>query len=131
MDIEVHEDIYIWLNHVGLTDDAINPGEFDIPENAPQLIAAAVDAAHSNLSMVKSTNLDHAQGRIAGWQHRAEYWQHANSGQQTTKIKDTKRLINQDEELLKSMAPERSLVRPHALIIPDNAQTNINEAEAR
>lgn len=131
VDIEVHEDIYVWLNQVGLTDDAINPGDFDIPENAPQLIAAAVDAAHSNLSMVKSTNLDHSQGRIAGWQHRAEHWQHANSGHQTTKIQDTKRLINQDEELLKSMAPERSLVRPLALILPDNAQTNSNEAEAR
>lgn len=131
VDVEFHEDIYSWLNSVGLNDKAINPGEFPIPANAPQLIAAAVEAAHTNLSMVKNTNLEQAESRIAGWQHRAETWQQANSGQQTVKIKDTKRLIHQDEELLKSMAPERSLVRPLALILPENAPTNSNEAKAR
>lgn len=131
VDVEFYEDIYSWLNSVGLNDNAINPGEFAIPANAPQLIAAAVEAAHSNLSMVKNTNLEQAESRIAGWQHRADSWQQANSGQQTIKIKDTKRLIHQDEELLKSMAPERSLVRPLALILPENAPTNSNEAEAR
>ena len=90
-----------------------------------------MEAAHTNLSMVKNTNLEQAESRIAGWQHRADTWQQANSGQQTVKIKDTKRLIHQDEELLKSMAPERSLVRPLALILPEDAPTNSNEAEAR
>ena len=131
VDVEFHEDVYAWLNHVGLTENAINPGEFTVPDNAQQLIAAAVEAAHTNLSMVKNTNLEQAQGRISGWQHRADSWQQANSGQQTVKIKDTKRLIHQDEELLKSMAPERSLVRPLALILPENAPINSNEAEAR
>ncbi|OFO18648.1 helicase [Corynebacterium sp. HMSC056F09] len=139
VDIEVHEDVYAWLGRIGLTDNAINPGEFAVPETAAQLIAAAVEAAQSHLTVVKNTNLDHAQDRIAGWQQRAAIWQQANSGQQTLKIKDTKRLIHQDEELLKSMAPERSLVRPLALILPDNtdaartsaAHTHTNEAEAR
>ena len=139
VDIEVHEDVYAWLNRIGLSDNAINPGEFAVPDTAAQLIAAAVEAAHSHLTVVKNTNLDHAQDRIAGWQQRADHWQQANSGQQTLKIKDTKRLIHQDEELLKSMAPERSLVRPLALVLPDNtdaactsaARTNINEAEER
>ncbi|MGV0327912.1 DEAD/DEAH box helicase [Corynebacterium guaraldiae] len=144
VDIEVHEDIYAWLGRIGLTDNAINPGEFAVPDTAGQLIAAAVGAAHSHLTVVKNTNLDHAQDRIAGWQQRADHWQEANDGQQTLKIKDTKRLIHQDEELLKSMAPERSLVRPLALILPDDtdaartstapttaAHTNTNEAEAR
>lgn len=144
VDIEVHEDIYAWLGRIGLTDNAINPGEFAVPDTAGQLIAAAVEAAHSHLTVVKNTNLDHAQDRIAGWQQRADHWQEANDGQQTLKIKDTKRLIHQDEELLKSMAPERSLVRPLALILPDDtdaartsaahtsaAHTTTNEAEAR
>lgn len=131
VDVEFHEDIYAWLNSAGINDNAINPGEFSIPDNAPQLIAAAVETAHTNLSMVKNTNLEQAENRIAGWQHRADTWQQANSGQQTVKIKDTKRLIHQDEELLKSMAPERSLVRPLALILPENAPSNSNEAEAR
>ncbi|OFK70252.1 DEAD/DEAH box helicase [Corynebacterium sp. HMSC074A09] len=139
VDIEIHEDVYAWLNRIGLSDNAINPGEFAVPDAAAQLIAAAVEAAHSHLTVVKNTNLGHAQDRIAGWQQRAEHWQQANDGQQTLKIKDTKRLIHQDEELLKSMAPERSLVRPLALILPDNtdaartsaAHTHTNEAEAR
>ncbi len=131
VDVEFHEDVYAWLGHIGLTENAINPGKFTVPDNVEQLIAAAVEAAHTNLSMVKNTNLEQAEGRIAGWQHRADTWQQANSGQQTVKIKDTKRLIHQDEELLKSMAPERSLVRPLALILPENAPTNSNEAEAR
>ncbi len=131
VDVEFHEDIYSWLNSAGINDNAINPGEFAVPDNAPQLIAAAVEAAHTNLSMVKNTNLEQAENRIAGWQHRADTWQQANSGQQTVKIKDTKRLIHQDEALLKSMAPQRSLVRPLALILPENAPFNSNEAEAR
>lgn len=130
-DVEFHEDVYAWLGHIGLTENAINPGKFAVPDNAQQLIAAAVEAAHTNLSMVKNTNLEQAESRIAGWQHRADTWQQANAGQQTVKIKDTKRLIHQDEELLKSMAPERSLVRPLALILPENAPTDSNEAEAR
>ena len=134
VDVEFHEDVYAWLGRIGLTANAINPGKFAVPDDADQLIAAAVEAAHTNLSMVKNTNLEQAQSRIAGWQHRANTWQQANSGQQTVKIKDTKRLIHQDEELLKSMAPERSLVRPLALILPDTtatAHTYSNEAEAR
>lgn len=131
VDVEFHEDVYAWLGRIGLTENAINPGRFTVPDNAEQLIAAAVEAAHTNLSMVKNTNLEQAESRIAGWQHRADTWQQANSGQQTVKIKDTKRLIHQDEELLKSMAPERSLVRPLALILPEDAPTNSNEAEAR
>ncbi|OHO63948.1 DEAD/DEAH box helicase [Corynebacterium sp. HMSC036D02] len=131
VDIEIHEDVYAWLNRIGLSDNAINPGEFAVPDTAAQLIAAAVEAAHSHLTVVKNTNLDHAQDRIAGWQQRADHWQQANDGQQTVRIKDTKRLIHQDEELLKSMAPERSLVRPLALILPDTDHSNPNEAEAR
>ncbi len=131
VDVEFHEDVYAWLGRIGLTEKAINPGRLTVPDNAEQLIAAAVEAAHTNLSMVKNTNLEQAESRIAGWQHRADTWQQANSGQQTVKVKDTKRLIHQDEELLKSMAPERSLVRPLALILPENAPTNSNEAEAR
>lgn len=131
VDIEVHDDIYAWLGRIGLSDNAINPGEFAVPDTAAQLIAAAVEAAHSHLTVVKNSNLDHAQDRIAGWQQRADNWQEANDGQQTLKIKDTKRLIHQDEELLKSMAPERSLVRPLALILPDTDHSNPNEAEER
>lgn len=134
VDVKFHEDVYAWLGRIGLTENAINPGKFAVPDDAEQLITAAVEAAHTNLSMVKNTNFEQAQSRIAGWQHRADTWHKANSGQQTVKIKDTKRLIHQDEELLRSMAPERSLVRPLALILPDTtatAHTNSNEAEAR
>lgn len=125
-DIEVHEDLFAWLGRIGLTDRAINPGSIEVPEETQKLITAAVDASQAHLERVKNSSIELAQRRIEAWQERADTWSTSNSGQLTLKFKASERLVEQDRELLKSMTPERSLVRPLALILPSPGESSRN-----
>lgn len=119
VDLEVHEDVYAWLMQIGLIGAPINAAHTQqLPQQTDALIAESVKAAHSHLAAVREANVEQAHRRIDAWKQREHAWGAANVGQQTAKIKSTKRLIEQEEELLRSMAPERSLVRPLALILP-------------
>ncbi len=119
VDLEVHEDVYAWLMQIGLIGAPINAAHTQqLPQQTDALIAESVKAAHSHLAAVREANVEQAHRRIDAWKQREHAWGAANVGQQTAKIKSTKRLIAQEEELLRSMAPERSLVRPLALILP-------------
>lgn len=119
VDLEVHEDVYAWLMQIGLIGAPINAAHSQqLPQQTDALVAESVKAAHSHLAAVREANVEQAHRRIDAWKQRENAWGAANVGQQTAKIKSTKRLIAQEEELLRSMAPERSLVRPLALILP-------------
>lgn len=115
--ITIQEDVYAWLRQVGLDDKAINPGGFAVPDDSARFVAAAVSAAGSRLRFIKDEAAGLAQRRIAGWLEREESWSGHNAAS-TARLRATQTLIKREEELLRSMSPERSLIRPLVLVLP-------------
>ncbi|AKE38544.1 Helicase family protein [Corynebacterium camporealensis] len=111
-------DVHAWLREVGLQDRAINPGDFETPEDTTALIAAAVSAAEDSLDMTKGAAQEKANQRIDTWKRRRKDWEDHGHSQRTLLVRDTERLIQQESELLVSMTPQRSLVRPLVVILP-------------
>ncbi|KAB1503863.1 DEAD/DEAH box helicase [Corynebacterium sp. 320] len=128
--VEIQEDVYAWLRDIGLVTNAINPGGLIVPDNADKLIAAAVSTAQQHLQWVMKANEKTVTRRIDDWKRREDAWWSANSGQLTLRATNTTQLIEREEELLKSMAPERTLVRPLVLVLPAPSTTSSNSVKA-
>lgn len=117
--IEVLTDVYVWLREIGLDDQAINPGSLTVPDTAERLVAAAVSAAEQHLDIIQKVAVDAANDRTAHWVERKVDWEARTSSGRT--LQHALRLIKEEEELLRSMTPERSLIRPLIVVLPRKA----------
>ena len=111
-----------WLHGVGLTADAINTGDLELPENAQQLIADSVTVARGQLTPMMQAARTQAQERIDYWMQRAENWEHSKYDTQTALssriVRRSQHLLQQEKQLIASLAPDRELIRPLVLVLP-------------
>lgn len=110
-----------WLHGVGLTADAINPGDLTLPENAQQLIADSVTIARGQLTPMMQAARTQAQERIDYWMQRAEHWEHSKHDTHAAHSRTVRRsqdLLQQEKALIASLAPDRELIRPLVLVLP-------------
>lgn len=111
-----------WLHGVGLTSDAINTGDLELPENAQQLIADSVTVARGQLTPMMQAARTQAQERIDYWMQRAENWEHSKHDTQTALssriVRRSQHLLQQEKQLIASLAPDRELIRPLVLVLP-------------
>ncbi|RNE49365.1 DEAD/DEAH box helicase [Corynebacterium alimapuense] len=120
---ETIPDPVAWLNAVGLGENAINTGTTTVPEDLKALLSAAVTEATSHMDLTREDARTQAEERTQHWSQRAEQWdQHHHSGASTRAIKRSTPLIDQERSLLKSMTPERTLIRPLLVVIPQLGQ---------
>ena len=118
------EDPIEWLRGVGLTEHAINPGTLTLPENTSELIAQSVQAASNQLQPMMAAARNHAHERIDYWIDRADRWQHAkDDSQQVLRVARPEKLIHEEKSLITSLEPDRELIRPLVLVLPDSADT--------
>lgn len=118
------EDPIEWLRGVGLTEHAINPGTLTLPENTSELIAQSVQAASNQLQPMMAAARNHAHERIDYWIDRADRWQHAkDDSQQVLRVARPEKLIQEEKSLITSLEPDRELIRPLVLVLPDSADT--------
>ena len=111
-----------WLRSIGLTEDAINPGTLEIPENAHDLIAKSVQVATGQLQPMMAAARDHAHDRIGYWIQRANDWNAAKKDVTTTaRVGRSASLIDEEKALIASLEPDRELIRPLVLILPQEA----------
>ena len=111
-----------WLREVGLTEHAINPGTLTLPENAQDLIAQSVHTANGQLQPMMAAARAHAHDRIGYWVQRAENWDQAkNDVAKTARIGRSSALIDEEKALISSLEPDRELIRPLVLILPQEA----------
>ena len=111
-----------WLRSIGLTVDAINPGTLEIPANAQDLIAKSVQVATGQLQPMMSAARDHAHDRIDYWIQRANDWNAAKKDVTTTaRVGRSASLIDEEKALIASLEPDRELIRPLVLILPQEA----------
>ena len=111
-----------WLRSIGLTEDAINPGTLEIPENAHDLIAKSVQVATGQLQPMMAAARDHAHDRIGYWIQRANDWNATKKDVTTTaRVGRSASLIDEEKALIASLEPDRELIRPLVLILPQEA----------
>ncbi|MPV50989.1 helicase [Pseudactinotalea sp. HY160] len=112
------------LDHVGLagrnTGDLADAG---LLAGLDRLIAPAVAAVESQLPGQVAAIREHTIDRVATWQRRAEDWS-AQAGRQTQHrgLKSRARVIDAEHRLAADMLPDRTLVRPLLVIVPDAAE---------
>ncbi|OAA17443.1 RNA polymerase-associated protein RapA [Corynebacterium afermentans subsp. afermentans] len=113
------EDPVAWLRSVGLTENAINPETLTLPDNAQELVASSVEVAYNQLQPMMAAARNHASQRIEYWIDRADQWQYAKDGGQTTvRAGRSANLIAEERALIASLEPDRELIRPLVLVLP-------------
>ena len=117
------EDPIEWLRGIGLTENAINPGTLSLPEDTQDLVAQSVQAASDQLQPMMAAARKHAHERINYWIDRAERWQHAKDDSQLVlRAGRPEKLIQEEKSLITSLEPDRELVRPLVLVLPQNQE---------
>ncbi len=103
---------------VGVLDQQSNPGPVDLPERS--LIRPAVDAATAFLSLQMGAAESDARMRVDEWVERTQRWQHeADALIQRHNVVQNRALVRQQEELSRDMMPDRQLVRPLLVVLPE------------
>lgn len=120
---ETIADPVAWLASVGLGEDAINPGTTELPEDLSKLLDAAVTEATTHLDVTRQSAHEKATQRTAQWSQRADTWSARHTtGAATRAVKQSSDLIDQEHALLQSLTPERTLIRPLLVIVPQPGQ---------
>ena len=117
--VEVLTDVYAWLRETVFDEKTFSHGTVTLSDNAERLVAAAVTAAEQHLDIIQQAAIDAANARTAHWVERKVDWESRTSSGRT--LQHALRLIKEEEELLRSMTPERSLIRPLIVVLPKKA----------
>nr|WP_242516860.1 DEAD/DEAH box helicase [Corynebacterium mendelii] len=126
LDTEVQPNIFDWLDNHGLGDDAINPNNLELPDNAQDFIREAVVTAQEELSTVMVAAKQNAQEQINTWSKRADAWE-----SQRKESRGTRTLFRSDEllagerQLAEALRPtDNILIRPMLLVLPAHVDSS-------
>ncbi len=107
------------LADAGLVTERINPGPVELPGR--DLISPAVEAAEGHLDRTMVAAREDVERRVAAWVRRAETWQaEADALIQRGAVRQRRSLVEQQERLSRDMSPDRQLVRPLLVVLPDD-----------
>ena len=118
--VTTHPSAAVALRVLGLAGSRSNPGPVADTGHLQQYIAPAVDRARAAMS----GTLDAAAARVAEvvseWSARLERWEfEADALIKRSAIRQLLIGVRQERELVASMAPDRQLVRPLVVVVPD------------
>ncbi|WP_193069918.1 helicase-related protein [Brevibacterium aurantiacum] len=125
------------LADLGLRTKLPNPGPID---SAPyqSLIPAAIDAVADSIEEVIDSGKRRIETRVSEWFDRNARWkQGALDSTQVSSLKKRIRTVDEEDELINSMQPNRSLLRPLLVAVPADtpiptaAQDNNDSAEEK
>jgi ERCC4-related helicase len=103
---------------LGLQSTINNPGPIDTSVYQP-LVPAAIDAVAESIEEVIDSGRRRIESRVREWFERNEKWkQGALDLVQATKVTQRLRTVNEEDELIRSMQPNRSLLRPLLVAVP-------------
>ncbi|MFF0372306.1 helicase-related protein [Micromonospora sp. NPDC005087] len=107
--------------------DAVRNNHGPVAEvNALQrLVAPAVHAAEKHLLTVFEAAEQDVADRVEQWSRRLEHWdEEAEALIQRSEVKQRRTSVDQERKLVQTMAPDRQLVRPLLVVVPDTEGGN-------
>lgn len=103
---------------LGLQSTISNPGPVDTSVYQP-LVPVAIDTVAESIEEVIDSGRRRIERRVHEWFERNEKWkQGALDLVQATRVKQRLRTVNAEDELIRSMQPNRSLLRPLLVAVP-------------
>ncbi|MEH0108890.1 helicase-related protein [Tersicoccus sp. MR15.9] len=113
------------LEEIGFTEKTINTGPVADAAQYTRYIARAVANTRGSLDLTFEAAAKAAEGRLATWHGRADAWSETNGqaiipGMSRALVKENRQRVQQDQEIVAYLAPERSLVRPLLVVVPLN-----------
>jgi hypothetical protein len=120
--VTTHADAADALRTLGLVTPRSNPGPVPRSHELQRYSAPAVDRARAAMSGA----LDAAANRVADvveqWQARLARWEfEADALIQRSAVKQQRSGVRQERELVAAMEPDRQLVRPLVVVVPEEA----------
>src|SRR5699024_9693664 len=127
LDAEVLPDPRSWLKKVGVHENAVNAGNAQLPFDPDSLIQGAVQAARGALRPPTMAARHAAETRVEHWTNRAHAWNvNRENVAPSVRTKRAAKLIDEQTKLTAALSPERDLIRPLVVILP-NPSTNSSE----
>lgn len=112
-----------YLREIGLTDKSINTGPVADAASYRPYIARAVQNTTGSLDITFEAAAQAADHRLDEWHGRADAWSEVHGqaqlpGLSTRRLKENKARVEQEQEIVSSLAPDRRLVRPLLVVVP-------------
>jgi ERCC4-related helicase len=109
------------ITDLGLSHDRPNPGPVQSLDRLEALIPTAVAKAWAQMVETFDAAKHDAEGRVDRWAKRIDTWDdEADALVQRREVTDRRRTVQQQAELVKMMAPDRPLLRPVLVVVPES-----------
>lgn len=106
---------------LGLDQRRPNPGPVAGLDVLQQLIPIAVEKAQANMQQTFRAATEDAKQRVKHWAERIDQWDHeADALVQRREVTDRRRSVTDQRELVEMMAPDRQLLRPILVVVPES-----------
>ncbi|WP_256820513.1 DEAD/DEAH box helicase [Dietzia sp. Die43] len=113
------DDPYTWLEGIGLSAGATNPGPVAGAYELSHLIPRAVKATSGSLETVFAQASAEADRRVTAWRERSHEWEHqAEELISSARLANLSRRVREEAELAEQLRPEQRLVRPLLVVVP-------------
>ena len=110
---------------LGLRTTNSNPGPIDTDFYQP-LVPAAIDIVGESIEEVIDSGRRRIEQRVHEWFERNEKWkQGALDLVQATRVKQRLRTVTEEDDLIRSMQPNRSLLRPLLVAVPISTPVSV------
>lgn len=111
------------LRELGWNTNRSNPGPVPDTEALTELIAPAVGKAQDQMDALFADNRKDVAERVARWSTRYERWEReAEQTAQRAELRTRRASVQEEKELAQKMNPDRQLVRPLLVVVPEEVQ---------
>ncbi|MDR1214951.1 MAG: SWF/SNF helicase family protein [Propionibacteriaceae bacterium] len=119
--VTVWESAYEAVTELGIVERRANPGPVESLGRLTVLIPVAVQKGTEQLKDHMKTQWLDAETRVKRWAKRIDQWEdEAGALIQRREVTDRRRSVEQQRELVSMMAPDRPLLRPILVVVPEN-----------
>lgn len=110
-----------WLIDAGLGEDAVNTGLTQVPHDIREIITQAVQATEGKIQPMMIAAANQAEEKVSSWSERARSWRDQYDRLQHVggRARTTSNLIDQEEAIVASLAPDQRLIRPLVVVVPE------------
>ena len=118
--VQPHESAAAAFDAVGWLESRANPGPVTGLAELQGLVSPAVTLARSQMRALFAVAEADVNRRVAQWSTRLDEWSaQAAAMTQRADLRQRRLTVEQERELVESMAPDRQLVRPLLLVVPE------------